>query len=82
MNKTPISPLSDAKWYFEQFTGEREEFYKVFFRMCRKFDISWSSATPKERLFIEAITRFTYECEAAKRKGIPLDTVKPVFDLV
>ena len=81
-NKTLKSPPpSDAKRYFVRFTGEREEFYRVFFRMCHKFGVSWSSATPKERLFIEAITRFTYEQEAAKRKGIPLNTVKPVFDL-
>ena len=74
-------PYSDAKWYFDQFAGEREAFYQVFLRTCQKFGISWSSATEKEKRILEAIVRFTYQREAVQRKGIPLNTIKPAFDI-
>lgn len=49
--------------------------------MCKRFNVRWSAATPKEKLFIEGITRFEYEKDYAKRMGLPTDKIKPVFNL-
>ena len=56
---------AEIKWYMDQFSGSRERFYEIHMQMCRKFGISWSKATSKERQFIEEITRFTFEREQA-----------------
>lgn len=80
-NSQKQNPPSDAKWYFDQFTGDRELYYDIFFQMCKKFGITWRRASQKEKRFIEEITRFHFEREIAKRKGIPLDTIRPVFDI-
>ena len=53
-------PTSDAEWYCRR-DPEEERFYALFFRMCRKYDVRWASATPKEQAFIEEVTRVTYE---------------------
>ena len=59
------NPKSDAQWYFEEFSGDRERLYDIFFDMCKKFNVSWSKATPKQKAFVEEITRFTFEREKA-----------------
>ena len=61
-----------AKEYFQR-DAERETFY------CRRFNVTWSTATPEVRAFIEEVTRVTYEQEKAKRNGVSLSTVKPFF---
>ena len=40
------NPKSDAQWYFEEFSGDRGRLYDIFFDMCKKFNVSWSEATP------------------------------------
>lgn len=72
---------SDAKWYFNRCSGEADIFDGIFFEMCKRFNVCWSAATPKEKLFIEGITRFEYEKDYAKRMGLPTDKIKPVFNL-
>ena len=72
---------SDAKWYFDRCSGEADIFDGIFFEMCKRFNVRWSAATPKEKLFIEGITRFEYEKDYAKRMGLPTDKIKPVFNL-
>ena len=69
---------SDAVWYCRK-DSEKERFYAIFFQMCRKYHVSWASATEKERLFISELTRVTYEREKALRLGLPLETVRPSF---
>ena len=49
------------------------------FRMCRKYDVRWASATPKEQAFIEEVTRVTYERDRAQRLGTPLSEIRPSF---
>ena len=71
-------PASDAEWYCRR-DPEEERFYALFFRMCRKYDVRWASATPKEQAFIEEVTRVTYERERAARLGLPLSDVRPSF---
>lgn len=63
-----------AKEYFQR-DAERETFYQI----CRRFNVTWSTATPEVRAFIEEVTRVTYEQEKAKRNGVSLSTVKPFF---
>lgn len=59
------NPKSDAQWYFEEFSEDRERLYDIFFDMGKKFNVSWSKATPKQKAFVEEITRFTFEREKA-----------------
>ena len=63
-----------AKEYFQR-DAERETFYRI----GRRFNVTWSTATPEVRAFIEEVTRVTYEQEKAKRNGVSLSTVKPFF---
>mgnify|MGYP000056801823 CR=1 FL=1 len=57
-----------AKEYFQR-DAEREIFYRTFYQICRRFNVTWSTATPEVRAFIEEVTRVTYEQEKAKRNG-------------
>jgi len=70
--------VSDAEWYCRR-DPEEERFYEIFFQLCRKYDVRWASATPKEQRFIEEVTRVTYERERALRLGLPLSEVQPSF---
>lgn len=67
-----------AKEYFQR-DAERGTFYRTFYQICRRFNVTWSTATPEVRAFIEEVTRVTYEQEKAKRNGVSLSTVKPFF---
>lgn len=69
---------SDAEWYCRQ-DPEEERFYDLFFKFCRKYGISWASATDKEKAFIEEVTRVTYERDKAIRMGTPVTEVRPAF---
>ena len=71
-------PPSDAEQYC-RLDPEEERFYEVFFKLCRKYDISWASADDKEKQFIEEVTRVTYERDRALRLGLPLEDVRPAF---
>lgn len=71
---------SDAKWYFDRCSGEADIFDGIFFEMCKRFNVRWSAATPKEKLFIEGITRFEYEKDYAKRMGLPTDFILKMVD--
>ena len=64
MDMNKIRPASDAAWYCRK-DAEEERFYEIFFQLCRKYSVRWASATPKEKSFIEEVTRVTYEREGA-----------------
>ena len=34
-----------AKEYFQR-DAERETFYRTFYQICRRFNVTWSTATP------------------------------------
>ena len=78
MNDNRNRPASDAAWYCRK-DPEEERFYEIFFQLCRKYDVRWASATPKEQKFIEEVTRVTYERDRALRLGLPLSDVRPSF---
>ena len=69
---------TDAEWYFRK-DPEEERFYEIFFMLCRKYAVSWASASEKEKAFIEEVTRVTYERDKAERLGLPLDTIRTSF---
>lgn len=71
-------PESDAAWYCRN-DPEEERFYAIFFRLCQKYGVRWTTATPKEKSFIEEVTRVTYERDRAQRLGLPLTEVRPSF---
>lgn len=78
MNTNNDRPASDAAWYCRK-DLEEDRFYEIFFRLCQKYGVRWASATPKEKTFIEEVTRVTYEWDRAQRLGLPLAEVRPSF---
>lgn len=69
---------SDMAWYCRN-DPEEAEFYTIFFDMCRKYHISWASASEKERYFVAEVSRVTFEIRRAHRLGIPVSSVRPAF---
>lgn len=78
MTETMNIPTSDAEWYCRK-DAEADIYYTLFFRLCRKYHISWPSASEEEKAFIEEVTRVTYERGRAQRLGLPIDKVQPAF---
>ena len=70
---------SDAKWYVDRTSGPVQEFYDIFFQICRKYNVSWSKASEKEKAFVEEVTRVTYELQLAKASGSDPSLVRPSF---
>ncbi len=67
-----------AQDYFNR-DPEREIFYHIFYQICRRFNVVWSSASPEVKAFIEEATRVAYEQDKARRNGTSPDAVKPFF---
>ena len=74
-----LSLLSTCILSYCRKDAEEERFYEIFFQLCRKYSVRWASATPKEKSFIEEVTRVTYERDRAQRLGLPLSEVRPSF---
>ena len=68
----------DARAYFER-DPEWDIYLATFFEICRKFGISYASASEKERVFISEVARVTYEIDKAKREGRSTAGVRPTF---
>lgn len=77
MDTSKTRPTSDAAWYCRK-EPEEDRFYEIF-QLCRQYRVHWASATPKEKGFIEEVTRVTYERDRAQRLGLPLSEVRPSF---
>lgn len=73
-----MDAASDAALYCRR-DPEEERLYDIFFKLCRKYGVSWASADEKDKRFIEEVTRMTYERDRALRLGLPLEDVRPVF---
>lgn len=67
-----------AQEYFQR-DPERDIFYRIFYQLCRKFNVTWSTASPEVRAFIEEAARVAYEQDKARRNGKALSTVRPFF---
>ena len=46
----------EAKEYFQR-DPERDAFYRTFYQICHRFNVTWSTATPEVRAFVEEATR-------------------------
>lgn len=68
-----------AKWYFTHESPEDRLWYGLFFSMCKKFNVSWPTATPAQKAFITEIIRINYEREQAKRELHP-QQIRGFFD--
>lgn len=68
----------NAEWYFKK-DADSDLYYSIFFSFCKKYNVSWSTASDKEKAFIEEIVRVTFEKEIAKQKGLPESSVRPSF---
>ena len=64
---------TNAEAYFKS-DPDADKFYEIFFRLCRKFNISWATASEKEKQFIEELTRYNYELE----KGLSPSEIFPL----
>ena len=71
--------MDNAKWYFTHESAEDRLWYRIFFSMCKKFCVSWPTATSAQKAFIEEITRVNYERELARRVLHP-QPVRGFFD--
>ncbi len=60
-----------AQDYFER-DPEREVFYHILHQTCRRFSVTWSTAYPEVKAFVEEATRVAYEQDNARRSGAPL----------
>lgn len=80
MSTTPLSRNDEAARYFRPESSDRDDFYKLFFLVCRKFNVDWATASPKEKEFAEEVTRVMYEHQKARRDGRALSTVPAAFE--
>lgn len=51
---------AEAGGYFAMPSEAEKEFTDLFFSVCRQFGIRYGSATPKEKYFVEEVTRVTW----------------------
>ncbi len=68
-----IDELADkAGGYFSIPSEESLKYTKLLFSICDKYGIHYYSATPKEKYFVEEITRVTWAIEHGQK-------TKPAF---
>ena len=69
-----------AGGYFALPSEENVEYTKLVFDVCRQFGIRYYSATPKERHFVEEVTRVTWANMQEEKTGIKQD-IRPAFSV-
>ena len=67
-----------AGGYFALPTEDDIAYTDLLFDVCRQFKIHYYSATPKERAFVEEVTRVTWARQEEERTGVRMD-VRPAF---
>ena len=67
-----------AGGYFAPPSEENIEYTDLLFDVCRQFGIRYYSATPKERHFVEEVTRVTWANMQEEKTGIKQD-IRPAF---
>ena len=70
MDNNKTRPQSDAEWYCRK-NLEEKRFYEIFFQMCRKHGVRWTTATPEEQRLIENATKIAYEKEWTEHSVLP-----------
>ena len=69
-----------AGGYFALPSEENIEYTDLLFDVCRQFGIRYYSATPKERQFVEEVTRVTWANMQEDKTGIKQD-IRPAFSV-
>ena len=68
----------EAGGYFALPSKENIEYTDLLFDVCEQFGIRYYSATPKERHFVEEVTRVTWANMQEEKTGIKQD-IRPAF---
>ena len=63
----------------KQFIDPVPDYDEIFSSLCKQYNISWDTATEKEKAFIKEVARVTYEVQLAKANGTSLDKIRPSF---
>lgn len=64
--------------YFALPSAENIEYTDLLFDVCEQFGIRYYSATPKERHFVEEVTRVTWAKREEEKLGIK-QAIRPAF---
>lgn len=67
-----------AGGYFALPSSDDLAYTELLFDVCKQFGIRYYSATPKERAFVEEVTRVTWEKQQEAKTGVPQD-IRPAF---
>ena len=67
-----------AGGYFALPSEENIEYTDLLFDVCKQFGIRYYSATPKERHFVEEVTRVTWANMQEEKTGVKQD-IRPAF---
>lgn len=74
-----IDALADeAGGYFAIPSEEDIHYMELLFDVSRQFGIHYYSATPKERNFVDEVTRLTWAEQQEAQTGVKLN-IKPAF---
>lgn len=68
----------EAGGYFALPSEQEMAYTDLLFQICKKFGIHYYSATPKERYFVEEVTRVTWARQEEQRTGVKMD-IRPAF---
>ncbi len=68
----------EAGGYFALPSEENIEYTDLLFDVCAQFGIRYYSATPKERHFVEEVTRVTWAKMQEEKTGIK-QNIRPAF---
>ena len=63
-----VSPPSEAEVAYTE----------LLFDVCAQFGIRYYSATPKEKYFVEEVTRVTWARQQQEKHGVPRE-IRPAF---
>ena len=67
-----------AGGYFAPPSEENNRYMELLFDVCNQFGIRYYSASPKERSFVDEVTRLTWARQQEAITGIKTD-VRPAF---
>ena len=67
-----------AGGYFATPSEADLEYTDLFFSVCKQFGIRYYSATPKERYFVEEVTRVTWARQHEQKTGTKAP-IRPAF---
>ena len=68
----------EAGGYFMPPTDETVRYTELLFDVSKQFGIHYYSATPKERNFVDEVTRLTWARQQEAQTGIKLN-IRPAF---